>query len=132
MQRLPAFSCVLFLLLSCSKNATIPVIPDGTYTGTFQRQTAGGGTISQVTITFSGNGWTGQSQYAKYPALCNGSYKTRSGGNISFENACAWTAEFDWTLILSHDYKIAISGNHLQITRDYNGGFKDVYELTKQ
>ncbi len=43
-----------------------------TYVGTFQRLTSGGGQISNVTIIFSANTWTGQSEFSKYPALCHG------------------------------------------------------------
>jgi hypothetical protein len=56
----------------------------------------------------------------------------RKENNVTFENACLWTAEFDWTLILSQDYKIKVVGNTVEISRDYNGGFKDIYNLTKQ
>ena len=99
---------VTFCFASCKKSNTNFLIPDGTYVGTFQRNTSTAGQISNVTITFSSNNWTGQSQYAKYPALCHGTYTAKGSDNISFENACAWTAEFDWTLILSQDYKILL------------------------
>ncbi|MES2774582.1 MAG: hypothetical protein V4722_10375 [Bacteroidota bacterium] len=85
-----------------------------------------------MTITFSANSWTGQSQFAKYPALCQGTYNPKGTDSISFENGCAWTAEFDWSLILMGDYKIAISGNDVELSRTYNGAFTDVYKLTKQ
>ena len=129
------FSALLSLTLftiSCKKTNPDLVIPDGTYVGTFQRLTSGSGQTSNVTITFSANSWIGQSQFAKYPALCNGTYKANGVDNITFENACPWTAEFDWTLILSRDYKIKVVGNNVEISRDYNGTFKDIYNLTKQ
>ena len=123
--------------VSCEKTnpGQIPLdqgVPEGTYTGTFQRQTSTGGQISNVTITFTENNWTGQSQMAKYPALCHGTYKRDGGDNITFNNGCAWTAEFDWTLILGQDYKIKTVDKSVEITREYNGGMKDVYKLTKQ
>jgi hypothetical protein len=129
------FSTVLFLAffaVSCKKTNPSFVIPDGTYTGTFQRQTSMGGQISNVTITFSGSNWTGQSQFVKYPALCHGTYNAKGINSIAFQNACPWTAEFDWTLILSYDYKIKVVGKGIEISRNYNSSFKDVYKLTKQ
>ena len=129
----------LFILLyltlfaiSCRKTNPAFIITDGTYVGTFQRLTLNGGQISNVTITFSANNWTGQSQFSKYPALCSGTYKTTGANKVTFENACAWTAEFDWTLILSQDYEIKLVGNKLEITREYSGGYTDIYNLTKQ
>jgi len=125
------FTLTLFAV-SCKKVNPEFLIPEGTYVGTFQRLSSSGGEVSNVTITFSGNNWTGQSQFAEYPALCQGKYKTSGGDKITFENACAWTAEFDWTLILSQDYKLVFAGNSIEISRDYNGAFKDIYKLTKQ
>jgi len=118
--------------VSCKKSQTNFLIPNGTYAGTFQRQTSSGGQISNVTITFSGNSWTGQSEFAKYPALCHGTYNAKGADSINFENACPWTAEFDWTLILANDYKINIVGKKIELSKDYNGIFKDIYQLTRQ
>lgn len=129
---LSTFLCLTIFAVSCKKTNSAYLISEGTYVGTFQRLTSTGGQISNVTITFSANNWTGQSQFAKYPALCRGTYKSNGADNITFENACPWTAEFDWTLILSQDYKIKIVGNSIEISRDYNGAYKDIYNLTKQ
>ena len=127
---------ILFLTIlisvSCKKTSINSPIPNGIYKGTFQRQTSTGGQISNVTITFSANAWTGQSEFAKYPALCHGTYLENGVDSISFENNCPWTAEFDWSLILSQNYKIKILGKDIQITRDYNGSYTDIYKLTKQ
>lgn len=127
-----ALLCLTLFAVSCKKTNPDFVIPDGTYVGTFQRVTTVGGQLSNVTITFSVNNWTGQSEFAKYPALCHGTYKVSGGDDVTFENACPWTAEFDWTLILSQDYKFKIVGDSLEISRSYNGSFKDIYKLKKQ
>jgi hypothetical protein len=124
--------CLTIFAVSCKKTNSDFVIQEGTYIGTFQRLTSSGGQMSKVTIIFSANTWTGQSQFAKYPALCRGTYNVNDANNITFENACPWTAEFDWTLILSQDYKIKFIGNNLEISRDYSGAYKDIYNLTKQ
>lgn len=125
--------CVALIGNSCKKSGSVYLIPDGTYAGTFQRQISNAGQISNVTFNFSAGNWTGKSQFVKYPALCNGTYKAKGGDSVSFENACAWTAEFDWTLILTGDYKIKITGNNIEISREYNNGaVKDIYDLTKQ
>lgn len=108
------------------------LIPEGRYVGTFQRVTSTGGQIFNVTITFTANNWTGQNQIAKYPALYQGTYKINVTENLIFENQCPWTAEFDWTLILPKDYKMKFHGNTVEISRDYDEGSKDIYNLIKQ
>ena len=124
--------CLTLLAVSCKKTESNFLIPAGTYAGTFQRLISDSGQISNVTITFSENNWIGQSQYSKYPALCNGTYQVRGSENVTFENACVWTAEFDWTLILSGDYKIKVAGNDSEISKNYNSQNRDIYKLTKQ
>jgi len=133
------FSVVIFsiILHSCEsdhKNAT--EIPIGIYSGTFQRQLAfGGGEIANVSITFSENSWTGQSDRPKYPALCHGTFSL-DNDKIIFTNECAWTAEFDWSLILSGTYDLTLNEKQLVITKGYSGpstdAWTDKYILTKQ
>ena len=130
--RVSLLLCLILFAISCRKTNPAFIITDGTYVGTFQRLTSSGSQISNVTITFSANSWKGQSQFSKYPALCSGTYKTTGADNVTFENNCPWTAEFDWTLILSQDYKIKLVGSKLEITREYNGVYTDIYNLTKQ
>jgi major membrane immunogen (membrane-anchored lipoprotein) len=58
MTRLVSAISILFLtIIGCeSKNNVPDSIPDGVYTGTFQRQQAfGGGEVANVTITFFSN-----------------------------------------------------------------------------
>ena len=117
---------------SCKEEeVNIPIILDGTYKGTFQRRTLNGGLSSQITINFNSNTWNGESEYPKYPALCNGAFTIR-GNTIEFTNLCHWTAEFDWSLVLAQQYQIRKIGGSIEISRDYGGSFKDVYILTKQ
>ncbi|MEP4780703.1 MAG: hypothetical protein ABJZ18_07005, partial [Algibacter sp.] len=86
-----------------------------------------GGNNSNVELTFNNGNWTGESEIVKFPALCNGTY-SNSGNVITFENACPWTAEFDWTLILGGEWDYSLNGNSLILTKT-NG---DKYTLTKQ
>jgi hypothetical protein len=96
---------------------------DGVYLGTFERN----GTTANVDLTFTNGSWTGESEIIKFPALCNGTYSI-SGNLITFENACVWTAEFDWTLILGDEWNFSLNGNTVILTK--NSG--DKYILTKQ
>ncbi|HSM48170.1 MAG TPA: hypothetical protein VK872_10180 [Draconibacterium sp.] len=111
-------------------------IPDGTYTGTFQRELVWSKSdTAQVTLTFSSNNWYGESDKVKYPALCNGTYSI-DGNKINFNSGCAWSAEFDWSLILSGEYTLTITGNTIEFSRDYRSAtsdtYVDKYKLTKK
>ena len=119
---------IIIIAVSCKKTV---VIPNGIYSGTFQRLTDTGGQVSNVTMRFSFHNWAGQSDVQKYPALCNGTYKENSD-SITFVNVCFWTADFDWSLILNGNYKINLTGSELELTRSYNGLYTDVYKLTRQ
>jgi hypothetical protein len=130
---------VIFTILSVScesdqKNAND--IPIGIYSGIFQRQLAfGGGEIANVSITFSENSWTGQSDRSNYPALCHGTFSLDKS-TICFTTECAWTADFDWSLILGGAYYFTFNGKQLLITKGYSGpsidAWTDKYILTKQ
>ena len=131
------FGIVFLTSLACESNHAYPdKIPVGIYAGTFQRQQAfGGGEVAQVTLTFSENTWIGQSDMPKYPALCHGTYRLDKQ-KIIVTNDCAWTAEFEATLIFGGDYEFNLSGNHLEIIRSFLGPSSDTwadkYILTKQ
>lgn len=96
---------------------------DGNYIGVFERA----GNTSDVELNLNNGTWTGESETEKFPALCNGNYSI-SENIITFENACAWTADFDWTLILNDEWSYNLNGNTLVLTKA-NG---DKYTLTKQ
>jgi len=128
--------CVIILICFACVTDNYSKIPDGVYTGTFQRQLAfGGGDTAHISITFSENTWTGVSDKSNYPALCHGTY-TIKNHKISFINDCEWIAQFDWTLILGGDYDFRYTDNQLNINRDNKGPatdtYVDVYNLTRK
>ncbi|WP_345006982.1 hypothetical protein [Snuella lapsa] len=96
---------------------------NGEYVGTFERD----GNTSNVTLDFNNGIYSGESEVVKFPAICNGNYSI-SNNSIQFQNECIWTAEFDWTLILSDEWRYGLSGNTLILSKT-NGG---KYTLTKQ
>ncbi|WP_373492899.1 hypothetical protein [Aquiflexum sp.] len=133
----PTFNLLLIFTLilfgSCNENAEPTILSQelvGTYSGTFQRfsgETAG--EIALVELNFENGNWEGTSSIQKYPALCNGTYKIENQ-EITFTNACFWTAEFDWTLILSGTFVIEQNSNTLKIERILGTGenqIRDVY-----
>ena len=123
------FLILAFLfLISCKNEESInKTISEGTYKGTFQRENVWlPSTPTNITLTFSSNQWTGSGDREKYPALCHGTYSI-SGDSIIFENECAWTAEFDWSLILSGKYALKQSENIIEFSRDYRSSTSDTY-----
>ena len=120
------FITLLSSMLSCSKNETevsIPTTTNGNYIGIFERN----GITSNVQLNLNNGVFNGQSATDKFPALCSGTYLI-AGNTITFENGCAWTAEFDWTLILTGEWNYTFNGTTLLLTKS-NG---DKYTLTQQ
>lgn len=118
------FFSLVITIFSCSKEVeNIESSIDGNYIGIFERN----GTTSNVELTFRNGTWSGESEIVKFPALCNGSYSS-SGNVLTIENACVWTAEFDWSLILSGDWNYNMNGKTLFL-KNASG---DTYTLTKQ
>jgi len=125
---------LLIALSSCEKaKNTTTAIPDGTYFGTFQRTGPDAdGQIANVSLTFHSGVWFGESDLEKYPALCRGTYKV-DGNKLIFINECAWTAEFDWSLILSGEYSFVLEGDSLTFSKEIanptNSSSVDIYKL---
>jgi len=118
------FLTLVITIVGCNKDDdNTETNVDGNYIGVFERD----GNTSDVELTFNNGTWNGASETEKFPALCNGTYSI-SGNAITFENTCPWTAEFDWTLILSGDWNYNLNGNTLVLIKT-NG---DKYTLTKQ
>jgi hypothetical protein len=121
---------MIFAALACESEGDIH-LPEGKYSGYFTRSTVDeDGVPSRVTLMFAGNTFTGNSEVPKHPAICQGTYVIE-GDKITFINNCPWTADFDWTLILSGEYVINVDGDQVKLFRDYNGKQTDVYLLEK-
>ncbi|HMQ00055.1 MAG TPA: hypothetical protein PKC24_09755, partial [Cyclobacteriaceae bacterium] len=53
------------------------------------------------------------------------------GHSIEFNNTCFWTADFDWSYILSGTFNISIKGDEILLKRYYSDNVFDAYVLTK-
>jgi hypothetical protein len=115
----------IILIMSCNQNDDENPQPEinGEYIGIFERN----GNTSNVELNFTNGIYSGESETEKFSAICNGNYSI-SNYSIEFENVCPWTAEFDWTLILSENWNYTFENNTLIMTKS-NG---DKYTLTKQ
>ena len=112
----------VFTFFSCN-NDNVENDIDGQYIGTFQR----GENSSNVELTLNDNNFSGESEIVKFPAICNGNYSI-SNGTVKFENQCPWTAEFDWSLILSDTWDFSYANDTLRLTNSIG----DIYTLTKR
>ena len=124
---------IIVSLFACDNNDIEKIeLANGVYKGTFYRTSpTADWMVSNVTLTLDNGSYTGESDIAKYPAICRGSY-TVSGQSVEFTNECPWTAEFDWTFILSGSFKIAFNGSEITLTRVYDANTFDTYKLKRQ
>jgi hypothetical protein len=129
------FFILAITFISCEDKNVVEneTIPYGTYTGKFSRSNIFGKyPQSNVVLTFSSSGFSGESDVVKYPGICNGTY-TISGNEIDFSNGCFWTAEFDWSYILNGKFEFIVEGNQLEMVKILIlNGNTDRYTLTRQ
>ncbi|MBN3582147.1 hypothetical protein JYB64_07090 [Algoriphagus aestuarii] len=122
------FSLLAFVFLflccsfSCQDQDEKSFFIEGNYSGTFERN----GEQANVELTFSNGTFEGTSERVKFPALCKGTY-TLTPKEITFQNECPWTAEFDWTLILNGKWEYQQNANELVLENELG----DLYELSK-
>jgi hypothetical protein len=118
-------------ITSCDEETNGLTVIEGIYEGTFIRSSPTAYfPPSQVTLTFSNGQFQGESEKTKYPAICSGTYDVK-GNNIDFTNTCVWTAEFDWTLILSGEFSIGLANDELTLQKK-NGSIWDLYQLKRK
>jgi hypothetical protein len=114
----------ILLFLACDKTEDGELSLNGRYLGSFNR--TGMDTV-QVSVLFRDNYFEGQSDRTNYPAICRGSFQT-DDNTITFTDSCAWTANFDWSLILSGTYNASLIDGTLRIWKN-NGAVTDEYVL---
>lgn len=119
----------LLILSGCIDDATQYDLDGATLIGSFMR----GGPLAlpaptQVVLNFGDGTFEGYSDNPKHPAICKGTY-SQTGSTITFKNTCAFTADFDWTLILDGEYTYERDGNSIYIRRTYENENIDLYDL---
>jgi hypothetical protein len=116
--------CICCSFIACDKVDNEAHTLSGTYIGIFNRT---GMDTAQVSLHFSGHSFEGQSNRSKYPAICHG--KVELGKSmISFTDSCSWTADFDWSLVLSGKYNISFADKMVRIWKT-DGIVTDEYLL---
>jgi hypothetical protein len=133
MKNLVFIILILLFTTACDKDESGSLESlNGTYKGFFIRSSPNAKyQPAEVTLIFNDSAFEGTSSISKYPAICKGTYKL-SGREIEFNNSCFFTADFDWSLILSGKYEIYQEGERIIIARNTAGGVMDRYTLEKQ
>lgn len=109
---------------------TIPA-PQGVFKGQFIRSSPlARYAASQVTITFTGNSFSGESDQPNYPAICRGTFQI-NGKEIEFKNECMFTADFDWSFILKDKFEFSLTEGQLEMIKS-KGDTVDRYSLRLQ
>ena len=114
------------VLSSCDKTEQQQYDLSGLYVGYFHRT---GMDTSLVSLRFTTDGFEGSSNMTNYPAICGGSYQLQEN-RIRFTDTCMWTANFDWSLILSGEYNVEITEATMRIWRTA-GNLMDEYILRR-
>ncbi|HEX7905102.1 MAG TPA: hypothetical protein VF487_14620 [Chitinophagaceae bacterium] len=124
MKTVIGFIVLLVVLTACNKVDSESNSLQGRYIGIFNRT---GMDTAQVNLIFNANRFEGESNKQTYPAICRGSYDINYN-SIHFTDSCAWTANFDWSLILSGDYNISFNEGTVRIWKT-TGNITDEYLL---
>jgi hypothetical protein len=111
-------------LFSCEKSESTNHSLSGRYMGIFSRT---GMDTSQVSLYFDQDRFEGFSSVPHYPAICSGTFDL-SSNTVEFTDTCTWTANFDWSLILSGTYNISFIDGTVRIWKN-SGAVTDEYLL---
>ena len=125
MKKVLCILAVVSTLYACDKSESDSTTLNGTYIGIFNRT---GMDTAQVTLVFNGNHFEGHSNKTNYPAVCHGSLSQEDIHMVSFSDSCTWTANFDWSLILSGKYNISFMPGTVRIWKTH-GAVTDEYLL---
>jgi hypothetical protein len=121
---------IVVLMLSCSDDESTPSLA-GQYTGTFYRTRDNVRILeSAVTLSFDEGKFSGGGADHHSPAICNGTY-SMTENEINFNNRCFFTANFDWTLILSGTFVILKTDDTILFAKEIDSSNGDYYALTK-
>lgn len=101
---------LLAVLAGCKKDNTKPVF-NGTYSGKFTHGMDKNRTTTDAEINFNGNSYTS--------SLGAGTFTVQKNNVISFDDKNFYTTEFDWNMILKHDYTYQIKGDSLILTKKF-------------
>jgi hypothetical protein len=128
---LTSLACIVYV--GCSKEAANQnLYLEGSYSGKFivnyknQDQSFTG----DVTVRFKADSFFCTANKNRFPAGGSGTYEI-NGDQIIFKDKNFWTADFDWALILNHNYTYLVDGKDLTLTKAPYQNNSYIYKLTK-
>lgn len=122
--------CIIATLLSgCSKDDLN--IKDGTYKGTFTVTYSSGTQTGQTTLELRNGRYTCTGNSNRFPAGGSGTFSS-DNKRMSFTDENAWTADFDWNLILNGIYDYSFDGKRLLLVANKNNVGNYKYDLVRQ
>jgi hypothetical protein len=121
-------------LSACTSDDVLMDLQNGNavFEGTFIRSSPTAKYMAaDVTLVLENDTFRGMSSEDRYPAICQGTYSINES-IITFHDECFWTADFDWTLILSGEWHAGITDDNVLILTRHQAGITDRYELRKK
>lgn len=135
-----AFAIALLMVSSigCKKDKETtggpdPITEKTTFKGTFQRNTTVEGPKVAVSLELGPDHFSnkGGNYPNRYPVIGQGKVET-GADHITFADSLAYTADFDWSLILQGRFQVSLEGDSIVFSRDYGNQVKDIYKLKAQ
>lgn len=128
--------CGVFLLMAFSCEEPTSSRPSsGIYEGTFYYIASNGQQYNNaVEVRLSEySTYSSSAGSNRVPAGGNGRYQYLEGNYILFRDENIWTADFDWGLILSGEYRYTFDGENLTLVKSGQSGNTNYrYELRKR
>lgn len=113
------FFVASLVFISCSKEKSENrTVLEGSYSGIFTtyNKTSGEEFTGDVIVKFKADSFFSSANKNRHPAGGSGTYEIL-GNKIIFKDQNAWTAEFDWGLILAHEYSYILKSKELTLTK---------------
>ncbi len=123
---------VMIFFISCKPDKKDPVVIKlGTYKGQFFHTSPNiYHAPSNVTLNFTDQKFSGNSDQTYFPAICSGLYEM-GDQEITFVNECFWPTHFNGNYILNGKYRVKIVGEVLELTKQ-SGDDTYQYKLQKK
>jgi hypothetical protein len=116
---------VSFTILSCKEESVQPIV-DGEYAGKFYYGSMFAGTQeAAANVRIEKGRYTSAGNSNHIPAGGSGKVGRVDDNTLLFSDENAWTANFDWNLILDGKYSFEVKGDSLFLDKEFdgNGGF---------
>jgi hypothetical protein len=111
---------------------TLPIV-NGVYEGVFTLTSPNGTFTGNTTLELNNNRFVASGNSNRIPAGGSGNFHLSADRQkITFQDENFWTADFDWSLILTGKFEYSFDGEMLEFTRSNDDGSTvQRYQLTK-